>query len=127
MTLASISLSRFAEELGGLHGWSNGVIDEFSNATTHEELPREDWVRIAATWADDNPTLLLKRPTIDVERFGVTVAFNGNLAAVEWKSSEEEAHHLADELNGYIRGSDEIDQGTRWYVIKAQIQFSDSE
>lgn len=128
MTLASISLARFAEELGGLHGWSNEAIDEFVNATTHEKLPREDWVRIASTWALYETELEnIPGPLLFVEKSGLALAFNGKLGTVELRPTAEIAQRDADELNGYIRGSDEFDRGTRWYAVKVHVILSDSE
>jgi hypothetical protein len=128
MTLVTISLERFAEELGGLHGWSNPAIDEFKAATTHEALPREDWVRIAGNWAIYESSIEgVPSPLLFVAQWGIALAINGKLGAIDWRPSGPIAQHDADELNDILRESGEFDTGTRWYAVKAQVQFSDSE
>lgn len=128
MTLTSITLERFAEELGSLHGWSNEAVTEFKSATTHEAMARQDWVRIASTWAIYETELEnVPSPLLFVETAGIVLAFEGDLGRVEPRASMAVALQDAETYNKSLRGRKEIKSSTRWYAVKVQIQFADSE
>lgn len=127
MITTPIPFELFSEQLSAIHSWPQPAIDYFRAATIHDELPREDWVRIADEWIDTQKLYELERPSLTVVRHGVSTVFNGTLGGIMWENGAAEAEAYAAELNSGIRHSDEIDFNVRWFAVKVEIQFPDSE